>query len=509
MKYSTGLITATALALLCFNVQIWAQNGGPRGPGNGAGAARNNIDDQLNVLITNLNLSGDASENADFPSIEDPLPQLGRTLFFSKSLGGGLDSACVSCHHPSLGGADALSLPVGVDALNPDLLGAGRIHSSGLPLVPRNAPTVFNSGLYTEGLFWDSRVEHLGRNNRGGIRTPDSAFGEADPDAGDSLLIAQAKFPVTSTEEMKTEEFEAGSSNDQIRGHLAARLGDYGDGLGELSPNAWYDAFKQAFNSNLPAQELVTYASIATALGAYENSMVFVNNPWKQYVEGDRNALSPEQKAGARLFLTTTRQGGAGCVSCHSGDLFSDQRHHNVAFPQFGPGKGNGANRAGDFGRERETSRTRDRFDFRTPSLLNVAATAPYGHAGVYSTLQDVVRHYQNPRNSIEQFFDQGGACTLKQFEQLFDCAELYPTARRISRSAVSNLEREQDNGRSRLRPFRLNNREVDQVVAFLNALTDPCIEDRSCLSPWIAPESELGPDGQQLNAVNESGELL
>ena len=279
--------------------------------------------------------------------------------------------------------------------------------------------------------------------------------------------------------------------------------------MAELSPNVWYDAFAEAFGSHLPAQELVTYASIATALGAYEDSMVFVNNPWKQYVEGDLNALSAEQKAGARIFLTTTRQGGAGCVSCHSGDLFSDQRHHNVAFPQFGPGKGNGANGAADFGRERETSRTRDRFDFRTPSLLNVAVTAPYGHAGVYSSLRDVVRHYQNPRASIEEFFDQGGACTWEQFEQLFDCAELYPTARRISRSAATNLEREQDNGRSRLRPFRLNNREVDQVVAFLNALTDPCVEDRNCLSPWIAPESELGPDGQQLNGINETGQLL
>ena len=198
-----------------------------RPPGNGPGFDQGNgdIDAELRRLIDEHHLDGDPVGNLEVPQVRDPLVRLGKQLFFSRALGGELDSACVTCHHPVLGGADALSLPVGVEAIETDLLGPGRTHISGLPLVPRNAPTVFNSLLYRESLFWDSRVEVLGRRGERGIRTPDTALNEADPDAGDSLLIAQARFPVTSSEEMKTERFLPEAGNVEIRDHLAARVG--------------------------------------------------------------------------------------------------------------------------------------------------------------------------------------------------------------------------------------------------------------------------------------------
>jgi len=191
------------------------------------------VDSALNTLVSDLDLRQDPRAGRNLPQITDPLPQLGRDLFFTKALGGGMDSACVTCHHPSLGGADALSFSVGVGAVNPDLLGEGRVHGGGLPLVPRNAPTVFNLGLWDTGLFWDSRVESLGKtagaNGAGsGIRTPDTLLGTADPGAGPNLASAQAHFPVTSAEEMRTSAFENGSSNEDVRSHLAARVGNYG-----------------------------------------------------------------------------------------------------------------------------------------------------------------------------------------------------------------------------------------------------------------------------------------
>ncbi|MBT4520416.1 MAG: cytochrome C peroxidase [Halieaceae bacterium] len=448
----------------------------------------------------------------EIPSIESALAQLGKTLFFSKSLGGGFDSACVTCHHPSLGGADGLALSVGVGALSPDLLGPGREHSSGLPLVPRNAPTVFNVALWDRGgLFWDSRVEPVRPRNGqpGGIRTPDSSFGEVDPNAGDSLATAQSRFPVTSSGEMKTEAFESGSDNNQIRTHLAARLGDYGVGSDELPPSLWVQEFQQGFQSTLPAEDLVTFANIATAIGAYERSMVLVNNPWKNYIEGDSQALSEAQKRGAVLFFTSGRQGGADCVSCHRGDFFTDQQHHNVAFPQFGPGKGDGADGAADFGRARETGRDRDQFDFRTPSLLNVALSAPYGHAGAYQTLEQVIRHYDNPREEVERLFRDGGACSIAQFEQVQDCLNLYPGSQAHSEAALANLEEEQRQGRSRLRRIRLDNNDIADIEAFLHALTDPCTQNRTCLAPWIADPTSHGPDGKQLNAIDAQGNPL
>ncbi len=471
-------------------------------------------DQALRTLIEDRGLTPPDLAARDLPSIDDPLPQLGLQLFYSKSLGGGFDSACASCHHPVLGGGDGLSLPVGTDAVNAELLGPGREHSSGLPPVPRNAPTVFNSGLWDTGLFLDLRVESIGQETNAngalsGIRTPDSTFGVADPDAGgtgSTLPAAQARFPVTESDEMKTDAFENGSSNSDIRDHLAGRLGNYGTGAGELISNDWLAQFREAYGTTADAETLITFEHIAEALGEFERSMLFVDNPWFRYLEGDELALSNSQKRGAQLFFTPTNQGGAGCAACHNGPLFSDGQTHTVAFPQFGPGKGDGSN--DDFGRERETGDSDDRYEFRTLSLLNVAKTGPYGHAGTYQNLQEVIRHYINPNRSVTNFFADGGACLLPQFADLDDCEELYPDSPDNSQEALDKLRREQQRGESQLVQPRLNQDEINDLEAFLEALTDPCVESRDCLAPWIA-DDEDDPDDQVLIAVDRNGNEL
>ena len=470
------------------------------------------LDDRLRQLISDQNLSGDPSSNRTLPDISDPLPQLGKLLFFSQSLGGGFDSACVTCHHPLLGGGDDLSLSVGVDAVQANLLGEGRVHTGGEPLVPRNAPTVFNTGLWDSGLFWDSRVESLGKesglNGAGSpIRTPDSNFAVADANAGLTLTAAQARFPVTSNEEMKTAAFENGSDNATTRSHLAARVGDYGIGSNELPPNTWSNQFQQAFDSTDTPQSLITFDNIAQALSEYERSMVFIDNPWKAYVEGDNSALSEEQKQGAVLFLADNNDDGAGCSHCHKGDLFSDGSHQIVSFPQIGIGKGDGNN--DDFGRERESGDAADRYRFRVPSLLNVEVTAPYGHAGAYDSLREVVRHYDNPQDTVENFFADGGWCQLNQFQGINNCATLYPDAENNSNRSLNKLQAERDAGTALFENINLNNNERDQIVAFLRALTDPCVENRDCLAPWIPDNTQTGPDGQQLNGVDRFNQPL
>lgn len=469
-------------------------------------------DDQLRALITDLGLTGDPSLGRNLPSIEDPLPQLGKLLFFSKSLGGSFDSACVTCHHPTLGGADSLSLPVGVNAVTTELLGVGREHSDGLPPVPRNSPTVFNVGLWDTGLFWDSRVESLGQESGAngadsGIRTPDSSFGVSDVNAGANLATAQVRFPITSDDEMKTAAFENGSDNDTIRAHLSGRVGNYGTGAGELSSTTWLSEFQTAFDSTQTSENLISFDNIATAIGEYERSMVFIDSPWKAYVEGDNTALSDQQKSGAIIFFSDTDNGGAGCANCHKGDLFSDGSHQTVAFPQIGPGKGDG--NSDDFGRERESGDAADRYRYRVPSLLNVEHTAPYGHTGAYATLQQVMNHYDNPRRNVGDFFDDGGWCQLAQFNVIDNCEDLYPNAADNSELAIDKLEQEQDDGSSLFNNINTDNDERDQLVAFLQALTDPCIEDRDCLEPWIADNTQTGPDAQQLNAVDQFSEPL
>ena len=116
------------LALAIGSTGLLAQNGSNSGNGRQSGfgggdGLAGNIDQQLRALIVRHDLDGDPVGRRQLPDISDPLPQLGMALFYSKSLGGEYDSACVTCHHPMLGGADALSLSVGVGASLPDFLG--------------------------------------------------------------------------------------------------------------------------------------------------------------------------------------------------------------------------------------------------------------------------------------------------------------------------------------------------------------------------------------------------
>lgn len=488
------------------------------------------IDIDLFALINAQGITGDPTTGRNLPSIDEPLADLGKALFFAKNLGGQTDAACVSCHHPSLGGGDDLSLPVGVDAVNlanvasPSLLGVGRFHNSNLPVVPRNAPTIFNTGLWDSGLFWDSRVQSEdgldstdgAMGTSAGIITPDSANNttiDSNLPSGVSLANAQSRFPVTSSEEMRAD-FLSTSDNQTLRASLASRLDD-----GSLG---WRNLFDNAFGD-----EAINFDRIAEAIAAYEESLVFVDNPWKAYVQGDFSALSNQQKRGAILFFTSETDGGGGCSSCHSGDFFTDESHHVLGFPQIGPGKGAGGTGDADFGRQAITGNNGDQHHFRTPSLLNIAVTAPYGHTGAYQTLNQVLDHYNNPRNEVEDFFGvnnlNGGAnftgngdyCNLPQIEDIVaktgqTCAQVYnslnPNAIANSNQALNFINN--PNANNPLPNININGGERNDIEAFLQALTDPCVENRTCLDPWIIDVSDQGayPDTLPLIAVDENG---
>ena len=372
---------------------------------------------QLDSLIKSHGLTGTPVSSSAIPSINDPIAQLGKRLFFSKSLSGNEDTACVSCHHPQLGGGDNLSLPIGVDAVVAELLGPGprgglgRLHRTGAadfdggPTVPRNAPTTFNIAFWNTFMFHDGRIE---KNADNSIRTPDVAHGTGDPNAGQNLVQAQARFPLTSKEEMKGFAHED-KNNQGFREFIAQRLGGYGAGADPLRNNVyWLDKFRVAFKQPLAsAESLITEKNIAFAIGEYQRSQRFIATPWRHYVRGNHSALSASAKRGAVLFMKSKKHGGADCASCHSGDFFTDEAFHNIGMPQMGRGKGDGAGKEEDFGRFRETKLAVDKFAFRTPSLLNVEMTGPWGHTGAYTTLESVVRHHLEPHHSVANY-DEG-----------------------------------------------------------------------------------------------------
>jgi len=121
--------------------------------------------------------------------------------------------------------------------------------------------------------------------------------------------------------------------------------------------------------------------NIASALAAFERTLVTPGSRFDRYLEGDETALTPPELAGYRLFREI------GCISCHQGRNIGGN-----LFERFGlfmsPGTGG---KQADPGRQEATGREADRHVFRVPSLRNVAVTAPYLHDGSAARLNEAV----------------------------------------------------------------------------------------------------------------------
>ncbi|RZU46900.1 cytochrome c peroxidase [Fluviicoccus keumensis] len=437
----------------------------------------------------------DPTAGRALPKISDAVPTLGRALFFSKSLSGDRDTACASCHHPLLAGTDSLSLPVGVNAVNPDLLGPGRtllyvptddpVPGNG-PNVPRNSPTTFNIALYDRAMFHDGRAFILDpdtKPNGAGqsIRTPDSLLQQADPLAGANLTEGQARFPVTSLFEMRGFGEFSTLSNDALRAAIVSRL---------KSNSQWVSRFKTAFNITGTPDQVVTFERVTKALSDYQRSQIFVSSPWLKYRQGDNAAITDLAKTGAKLFFKPISNGGAGCVSCHSGSHFTDEKFHVSGFPQLGRGKNTFGE---DDGRREVTQSDSDIFAFRTPSLLNASRTAPFGHAGSFTTLYETIAYHVNPEAGLSTY-----DFSLKSLDQFRDLTVTYPRVKTNTQDVVAQFKKSPDY--VLLNNPALTPTDISALVAFVQTLTDYRLADSSALQPWIASDV-LGdnPDGQML----------
>lgn len=159
-----------------------------------------------------------------------------------------------------------------------------------------------------------------------------------------------------------------------------------------------------------------TPAAVAQALGAYLRNKISTDSPWDRYEAGDRRAVSKDAIAGFELFI-----GKARCVTCHVPPHYGNSTFYNIGL-EHGKAKP-------DPGRFNVTKDEADRGAFKTPSLRSVALGAPYFHDGSAATLADAVR-----------YMAEGG--------------------------------KEDPNRTALLSPTGLTERELTQVVAFLESLT-------------------------------------
>ena len=267
---------------------------------------------------------------------------LGRTLFFDRRLSGDGTMSCASCHIPEQGFADgqaiALSYPTTRNW--------------------RNSQTLIN-------VAYQKRLFHDGRS---------------------ASLEEQALFPLMSA-------FEMNQNLDFVEEELR-------------SVPEYVAAFTRVFGSPDITREL-----IAKAIAAFERTLVSRAAPLDRYLAGDENALSSAAKAGLAIFTGKGR-----CSTCHTGgNLAGDgfQALNVPESPEFERDPRVSATRrfvakvsgyedfralADDPGRFLVTKEKRDWKAFRTPTLREIARTAPYMHNGIFSTLEEVIA-----------FIDRGG----------------------------------------------------------------------------------------------------
>ena len=135
----------------------------------------------------------------------------------------------------------------------------------------------------------------------------------------------------------------------------------------------------------------LTQQEIARSLATYLRLIRSGNSPFDRYMHGDPGALTEEQRRGLLVFRVK-----ANCNECHVGPNFTDERFHNTGI----------AWREGqllDPGRFGVTGKPEDRGAFKTPTLREVANTAPYMHDGSLVTLEEVVEHYDRGGNPNPQ----------------------------------------------------------------------------------------------------------
>ena len=292
--------------------------------------------------------------------------------------------------------------------------------------MPRNAPTTFNSHLWQTHLLQSGYIEH-------------NCFNKAH--TCEPLLDAVVEL---SSLELKI--------------------------TNKLDQQFWRKLYAKAFN--LPVntkQKLITKQHTAQALTAYLQSQTFVNNAWFAYLQGNKQAINESAKRGALLFYRSRLEGGFDCVQCHSGSRFTDEQFHNLLMPILYPQPKPDAEPVIDYGRWFVTQKTLDKFRFRTPSLLNVAETAPWGHNGAYSSLSGIVRHMLDPYQSLLNY-------DSSQIRQPHVVAlPLKPTIQEMLSMSNTDLLKQ---------PY--TEAQVQDLLAFLNTLTDPCIKQASCMKAWL-----------------------
>jgi len=328
-------------------------------------------------------------------AVKDPLGNislrvaLGKRLFLETALSGNLKRSCASCHHPEEHFTEPFKTSFAIDE---------KSH------VQRNAPTLLYAG-FQYAQFWDGRVK---------------------------TLEEQVKAVIANPLEM--------NGNHKVVVELLRKKSDYAaafdkaflssTGLAKAVGSADIPVFRSG-NANP-----VNMDNLAAALSSYIMTLGPRNSPFDQYMMGDKKAMTEEQVKGFNLFM-----GKAQCGSCHFAPLFNGlipPFYKRTEYEILGtPGNDdfNHPKADPDQGRYAFFPINYYQAAFKTPTIRNVAKTAPYMHNGVFTDLEKVV-----------EFYNLGGGKGIHL---------------EVAEQSLSS------------KPLQLTDVEIKQIVVFMQSLTD------------------------------------
>lgn len=224
---------------------------------------------------------------------------------------------------------------------------------------------------YATSLFWDGRADSL----------------------EDQMLV-----PLTSPDEMGADTAE-----------IVEELQDIPE---------YVTMFDTAFDDGITAENVVT------SIAEFERTLISNNSPFDRFAEGDFNALTPSQRRGFDLFRSAELR----CFECHAWPTFTHNTFHVLGVPDIDPDNP-------DLGVVEVRNAADAERAFRTPTLRNVALSAPYMHNGAFATLEEVIEFYEEGAGLAHGF----DADTIDE----------------------------------KIRGFELTQQERTDLIAFMHALTD------------------------------------
>lgn len=281
---------------------------------------------------------------------------------------------------------------------------------------PTDRPYSFQKAALGKALFFDARLSGAENMNCASCHNPSFGWEVPNKTAVGGQGVRLGRQAPTVLDAAFREHFfwdgRAATAEEQAKGPIQNPMEmnlPLDEAIGRLTKIPGY---KNWFDDVFPGKG-ITEDTIAEAIATFERTVVATYSPFDAWVDGDESAMSEEAKRGFKLFTGTAK-----CSGCHSGWEFTDNKFHDIGTTNSDIGRG-----------KLEPENVKAQYAFKTPTLRDIAQRAPYMHNGEFPDLRSVLQHY------VSGFDD---------------------------RPSLSPL----------LAPVNLDDQEIDDIIAFLNALT-------------------------------------